>query len=248
MKMKILVTNDDGIHSEGLHVLTEALKMAGEVIVVAPDRERSSVAHALTMHRPLRVKRIKENYYAVDGTPVDCVILGVYMLRPERPGIIASGINKGENMGEDILYSGTVSAALEGTIMGIPSFAISIVSRRDFKFKSAAEFALRVVRFIERKGLPGEILLNINVPNLDTDQIRSYMITRQGKRIYGDVVHEKTDPRGRKYYWIGGNEMSFEREKGTDFDAVSQGYVSITPLHPNLTCSPSLTEMKTWEI
>lgn len=222
--------------------------MAGEVIVVAPDRERSSVAHALTMHRPLRIERIRENTYAVDGTPVDCVILGAHMLRPERPGIVASGINKGENMGEDILYSGTVSAALEGTIMGIPSFAISTVSRRGFKFKSAAEFALRVAKFIQRNGLPKQTLLNINVPNLEASQIRSYRVTRQGKRIYGDVVCEKTDPRGQKYYWIGGNELNFEREEGTDFDAVSQGYVSVTPLHLNLTCSSSLREMETWDI
>jgi len=246
--MKILVTNDDGIHSEGLHGLAEALRTAGEVIVVAPDRERSSVAHALTMHRPLRVERLRENTYAVDGTPVDCVILGVHLLRPARPGIIASGINRGENMGEDILYSGTVSAALEGTIMGIPSFAISMVSRKNFKFKGAAEFALRVTRFIQKNGLPRDTLLNINVPNLDADQIRSYRITRQGKRVYGDVVHEKIDPRNRKYYWIGDNEISFEKEEGTDFEAVSQGHVSITPLHPNLTCSSCLSEMESWEI
>jgi len=246
--MKILVTNDDGIHSEGLHALAEGLKTAGDVVVVAPDREKSSVAHALTMHRPLRVKRIKENFYAVDGTPVDCVILGVHMLRPERPGIVASGINKGENMGEDVLYSGTVSAALEGTMMGIPSFAISLVSRGVFKFEGAAAFAIRIARFIERNGLPRETLLNINVPNLDPDQIRSYRITRQGKRIYGDVVYEKTDPRGGRYYWIGGNEPGFEVEEGTDFEAVSQGCVSITPLHPNLTCSPSLREMGNWDI
>jgi len=246
--MKILVTNDDGIHSEGLHVLAEALMSAGEVIVVAPDRERSSVAHSLTMHRPLRVEKVRENTYAVDGTPVDCVILGVYMLRPERPGIIASGINKGENMGEDILYSGTVSAALEGTIMGIPSFAISSVARRDFKFGGAGEFALRVARFIQRNGLPQETLLNINVPNVEAGQIQTYRITRQGRRIYGDVVDEKTDPRGRTYYWIGGNALSYEREEGTDFEAVSRGYVSITPLHPNLTFSQRLPEMETWEI
>ncbi len=174
--------------------------------------------------------------------------MGVHMLQPERPALIASGINRGENMGEDVLYSGTVSAALEGTIMGIPSFAISLASRKDFKFKSAAEFALQMARFIQRNGLPRETLLNINVPNLDRDQIRSYRITRQGKRIYGDVVSEKDDPRGKKYYWIGGNELSFEKEEGTDFDAVSQGYISITPLHPNLTCFSCLDEMKSWKI
>jgi 5'-nucleotidase len=189
-----------------------------------------------------------ENCYAVDGTPVDCVILGAYLLRPERPGIIASGINKGENMGEDVLYSGTVSAALEGTIMGIPSFAISMASRKDFKFNSAAEFALRVARFIERNGLPRDTLLNVNVPNLDRDQIRSYRITRQGRRIYGDVVYEKTDPRGDTYYWIGGNQPGFERAEGTDFDAVSQGCVSITPLHLDLTSHRNLKQMETWSL
>ena len=246
--MKILVTNDDGMHSEGLHALADALKEAGDVVVVAPDRERSSVAHALTMHRPLRIRQVKKSYYAVDGTPVDCVILGVHLLGPERPGLVASGINKGENMGEDVLYSGTVSAALEGTIMGIPSFAISLVSRSEFKFEGAAGFAVRVARFIERNGLPKETLLNINVPNLNPEQIQSYRITRQGKRIYGDVVYEKTDPRGGKYYWIGGNEPSFEKEEGTDFDAISQGLVSITPLQPNLTRSPSLSEIEDWNI
>jgi 5'-nucleotidase len=246
--MKILVTNDDGIHSEGLHALADALKAVGDVVVVAPDREQSSVAHALTMHRPLRVERIRENTYAVDGTPVDCVLLGAHLLQPERPVMIASGINKGENMGEDVLYSGTVSAALEGTIMGIPSFAISLVSRQDFKFRGAAEFALRVARFIEKNGLPKDTLLNINVPNLETDQIQPFRITRQGRRIYGDVVYEKTDPRNRKYYWIGGNDLSFEREEGTDFEAVSHGCVSITPLHPDLTSSSCLREMKSWEI
>jgi 5'-nucleotidase len=151
-------------------------------------------------------------------------------------------------MGEDVLYSGTVSAALEGTIMGIPSFAISMASRKDFKFNSAAEFALRVARFIERNGLPRDTLLNVNVPNLDRDQIRSYRITRQGRRIYGDVVYEKTDPRGDTYYWIGGNQPGFERAEGTDFDAVSQGCVSITPLHLDLTSHRNLKQMETWSL
>jgi 5'-nucleotidase len=246
--MKILVTNDDGIHSEGLHALADGLTEAGEVVVVAPDRERSSMAHALTMHRPLRVRKIRKNYYAVDGTPVDCVILGTYILQPEKPGIIASGINKGENMGDDVLYSGTVSAALEGAMMGIPSFAISMASRKDFKFETAAQFALRIVRFIERRGLPRGILLNVNVPNLDADQVRSYRITRQGKRIYGDVVYEKTDPRGGTYYWIGSHEPGFEEEEGTDFDAVTQGYISVTPLQPNLTCPVTVKSMEQWDL
>jgi len=246
--MKILVTNDDGIHSEGLHALADGLREAGDVVVVAPDRERSSMSHALTMHRPLRVRKIRENTYAVDGTPVDCVILGTYILQPEKPGIIASGINKGENMGDDVLYSGTVSAALEGAMMGIPSFAISMASRKDFKFKTAAEFALRIVRFFERRGLPKGILLNVNVPNLNADHIRSYRVTRQGKRVYGDVVCEKTDPRGGTYYWIGSDEPGFEREEGTDFDAVAQGYVSVTPLQPNLTCPVTMKSMEQWDL
>jgi 5'-nucleotidase len=246
--MKILVTNDDGIRSEGLQVLAETLKAAGEVVVVAPDREMSSVAHALTLHRPLRVEGLGKDTYAVDGTPVDCVNLGVHLLRPDRPGLVVSGINRGENMGEDILYSGTVSAAFEGTIMGIPSLAISLAGRRDFRFQGAADFALRAARFVQKNGLPKNTLLNINVPNTDPDKIRSYRITRQGKRIYGDVVHEKIDPRGRKYYWIGGNDMSFEKDQGTDFDAISQGHVSVTPLHPNLTCVPCLEEMAEWNL
>ena len=246
--MKILVTNDDGIHSEGLHALADGLKEVGDVVVIAPDRERSSVAHALTMHRPLRVRKVQENYYAVDGTPVDCVILGAYILKPDRPHIIASGINKGENMGEDVLYSGTVSAAIEGAMMGIPSFAISMAARKDFKFETAAKFAIRIVRFMTRKGLPRDILLNINVPNLEADQVRSYRITRQGKRVYGDVVYEKTDPRGKTYYWIGSHEPGFEEEEGTDFDAVSEGYVSVTPLQPNLTCSVTMKSMEQWDL
>jgi 5'-nucleotidase len=221
----------------------------GNVFVVAPDSEKSAIAHSLTLHRPLRVEKIKRNVYAVDGTPADCIHLGVNTILPERPRLIVSGINKGGNLGDDIIYSGTVSAAFEGTLLGIPSFAISLVSRSHFKFDVAAQFALRVARHILRKGLPRNTFLNINVPNLDEKEIKSYKITQQGRLIHnGDGVIEKMDPRGRKYYWIGGGQLIFDKGRNTDVDAVSKSYISITPLNLNLTNYSSMREIKKWRI
>ena len=226
----ILVTNDDGIHSKGIIVLAKALQEIGNIFVVAPDSEQSAVAHSLTLHRPLRVDKIKKNFYAVDGTPADCIHLGVNTILPKRPRLIVSGINKGGNLADDIIYSGTVSAAFEGTLLGIPSFAISLVSRSHFKFDVAARFALRVARYIMRRGLPKNTFLNINVPNLDEKEIKSYKITQQGKLIHdGGGVIEKVDPRGRKYYWIGGGEMIFDKGRNTDVEAISKSHISITP-------------------
>ena len=201
----ILVTNDDGIQSKGIMALAKVLREIEDVLIVAPDIEQSAVAHSLTLHRPLRVEKIKKNFYAVDGTPADCIHLAVNTILPERPRLIVSGINKGGNLGDDIIYSGTVSAAFEGTLLGVPSFAISLVSRSHFKFDVAARFALRMARSIIERGLPKNTFLNINVPNLDEKEIKSYQITHQGRLIHnGDEVVEKVDPRGRKYYWIGG--------------------------------------------
>jgi 5'-nucleotidase len=166
---------------------------------------------------------------------------------PERPYLIASGINKGGNLGEDITYSGTVSAAFEGAFYGIPSFAISLVSKDDFKFETAATFALRVARFILKNGLPKDTFLNINVPNLDEDGVRSYRITKQGRRIYGDAVAEEVDPVGKRYYWIRGHR-GFESMEGTDFEAISNHYISITPLHLDLTDYSSFEETKKWRL
>src|SRR5512144_2760276 len=177
----ILATNDDGIYSKGMIVLAKALQGLGDVFVVAPDREKSAVAHSLTLHRPLRVEKIKKNFYAVDGTPADCVHLGVNAILPERPRLIVSGINKGGNLGDDITYSGTVSAAFEGTLLGIPSFAISLVSRSHFKFEPAARVAVRVAKRVVEKCLPDDTLLNVNVPNHNKNEIRSYKITQQGR-------------------------------------------------------------------
>lgn len=248
-RLIILVTNDDGIHSKGIIILAKFLQEMGEVFVVAPDREKSAVAHSLTLHRPLRVEKIKKNFYAVDGTPADCVHLGVNAILPNRPRLIVSGINKGGNLGDDIIYSGTVSAAFEGTLLGIPSFAISLVSRSHFKFDVAAQFALRMARSIIQRELPPKTFLNINVPNLEERDIKSYKITQQGRFIHGgDGVIEKVDPRGRKYYWIGGGQLIFNRGRNTDAEAVSKSFISITPLTLDLTNYSSMRELKKWRI
>jgi 5'-nucleotidase len=247
--LKILVTNDDGVHSKGLIVLAKALHEIGDVFIVAPETEKSAIAHSLTLHRPLRVEKMKRNVYTVDGTPADCVHLGVNSILPERPRLVVSGINKGGNLGDDITYSGTVSAAFEGTLLGIPSFAISLVSRSHFKFQTAARFAVKVARYILKKGLPKDTLLNINVPNLKEEEIKSYKITQQGRWVHnGSAVIEKLDPRGKKYYWIGGGQLVFDKRKDTDFGAVSHSYISITPLHLDLTHYPSIQQLRKWRL
>ena len=230
--MRILVSNDDGIHSEGLLILARALERIAEVWVVAPDREQSAVSHSLSMGRPLRRKRINAlgpRFFAVNGTPTDCILLGTGKIMPERPRLIVSGINKGENLGEDITYSGTVSAAIEGTILGIPSFAISLVARRNFHFAPAASFAVRLARNLLRHGLPRNTFLNVNVPG--KRKPRSYKVTRMGKRIYGEAVQEKLDAGGKKYYLIGGNDPGYADTENSDFLAIARGFISITPLH-----------------
>ncbi len=246
-KPLILISNDDGIHSEGLYALAKAMRKLARVVVIAPDRERSGVSHSLTLQRPLRVDRIKPGIYAVDGTPTDCINLAVNKILREKPALVASGINKGGNLGDDITYSGTVSAAIEGRLLGIPSFAISLVTRNNFRFDIASMVATDIAREILAKGLPEDTLLNVNVPNVAENEIKGIKITRQGKRIYSDAVVEKTDPRGRKYYWIAGEEIGFENRKGTDILAVNSDYISITPLHLDLTNYKSLRQLRYWE-
>lgn len=240
--MRILISNDDGIHSEGLLALAAALEELGEVWVVAPDREQSACSHALTMGRALRRKRLKAlgpRFFSLNGTPTDCVLVGVSKILPAPPQLIVSGINKGENLGADVTYSGTVSAAIEGTILGIPSFAISLVARRDFNFGPAAAFARRLSRNILRHGLPRNTLLNVNVPNGPRPP-RAYRITRLGKRVYGESVREKEVRHGRKYYLIGGNDPGYLDTEDSDFKAISGHYISITPLHLDWTDYGSL--------
>lgn len=244
----ILVSNDDGVHSEGILTLAKALKRVGEVFVVAPDRERSAASHSLTLHHPLRVTKISYNMYAVDGTPTDCINLAINGILLKRPDIIVSGINKGGNLGDDVTYSGTVSAAMEGTLMGIPSIAISLAARDDFNFKQAARFAVRLARCVFKNGLPKDTLLNVNVPDVKDKEIKIYKITKLGKRVYGDAIVEKIDPRGKKYYWIGGDNMKWTGGKDTDFEAIANKYISITPIHLDLTNYSAFKEIHEWKL
>ena len=232
----ILVSNDDGIHSAGLTVLADALAPLGEVVVVAPDREQSACSHALTLHRPLRIDEVRPGRYAVDGTPTDCVNLAINAILRRRPALLVSGINRGANLGDDVTYSGTVSAAMEGTLLTVPSIAVSLVGREAFDFGIAAAFAARLAQWVLAHGLPDDTLLNVNVPQEFAGSApQGVAVTRMGRRRYGDAIVEKTDPRGRKYYWIGGEDVPFVAEEGTDFHAVHQGLISVTPIHLDLT-------------
>jgi 5'-nucleotidase len=247
-KKVILVSNDDGVHSIGLHQLVEALQEVGEVVAIAPDRERSAASHALTLHKPLRVDEIRKGIFSVNGTPTDCVNLGVlYLLKKKRPHLVVSGINKGGNLGDDVTYSGTVSAAMEGTLLGIPSIAISQLGEGIFHFESAARFAVSLSRLVLEEGLEKEVFLNVNVPNLPPEKIKGTRITSLGKRVFDDsTIVENTDPRGRKYYWIGVNGMTWEKRKNSDHEAVEQGAISVTPLHLDLTHHPTIERLNKW--
>jgi 5'-nucleotidase len=239
--VSILLSNDDGITSEGLLALREALADLDEIWTVAPDRDQSAVSHALTLHRPLRIEPVGPRAFAVDGTPTDCVNLAINgILRGQPPRLAIAGINRGANLGDDITYSGTVSAAMEATLLGVPAIAISLVSRDRFDFGAAAACARRLATAVLRDPLPPDTLLNVNVPEGAADQIKGLALTHQGKRRYSDAIVEKVDPRGKKYYWIGGGEVDFVAAEGTDFSAVHSGLISITPLHLDLTNYGSL--------
>ncbi len=242
---RILVTNDDGIYSEGLKKLAAALREVGEVIVVAPDREQSAASHALTLNHPLRLLQLAENEWTVDGTPTDCVNLAVqYLLRDRRPDLVVSGINFGPNLGDDVTYSGTISAAFEGALLNIRSIAFSATIGENFSFDRCARFAAGMVgQMIDRPADPA-IVLNVNFP---LGEFRGVRITRLGKRIYTEGVVERLDPRGRKYFWIGGEPPVWKEGEGTDFAAVDQGLISITPLHLDLTHHPSIERLKELE-
>jgi len=233
--MVILLSNDDGIHSEGLMALEESVRHVGEIYTVAPDRAQSSMSHALTLHRPLRVHELGTRRLSVDGTPVDCVKLALTGLLPVRPELVISGINKGPNLGDDIIYSGTVSAAIEGALLGIPAIAVSLVTFKDFDFRTAAEFTATLIQRIAERDIPPKTLLNVNVPPIPKRDLKGWRVTRMGKRHYSENIVERVDPRGVKYYWIGGDDLGFSNDDGTDCQTVHEGYISVTPLQVDLT-------------
>lgn len=244
--MLILLSNDDGIHSEGLTCLKETLEKDHEVFVVAPEKERTCISHAVTIHKPLRIKSLSDNTFCTNGTPADCICLALNKILPKKPDLIISGINRGPNMGQDVHYSGTVAAAKEGAFMGIASMAVSISARDNFYFKDASMVVNRLLELFIRdsKKIFKDVFLNINIPNLPFNKIKGFLVTRLGKRVYNDIVTERIDPRGNKYYWIGGNGDTYEHIEGSDFIAVENGFVSITPISLDITNSYYIDELK----
>ncbi len=230
-KKRILLTNDDGYFSDGLRALRKELSKKHDVFVVAPDREQSASSHSLTLNRPLRVKEIDKRFFATDGTPTDCVMLAIHMLfKKQRPDMIISGINHGPNLGDDVTYSGTVAAAIEGSILRIPSIAVSAAGWEPGRSMNAAsKFVGRLVASFEEFGLEPTTFLNVNLPDHNGRAYKKYEFTELGFRQYKDIVIHKTDPRGIPYYWIGGRPK-WRTTKGSDFEAVQRGVVSITPL------------------
>ncbi len=238
--MRIVLTNDDGIYSEGLQALRKRLEEEHEIYVFAPDRERSATGHAITLHHPLRAEIVKfseskSECYSIDGTPSDCVKLGIEGILKELPDLVISGINKGPNLGTDVIYSGTVSAALEGMMMGIPAIAVSLVSHGNWDFSCAANFTAQVVEWIEKKHIQRPRLLNINIPSLTQEEINGVAITKLGKRTYKNSFEKRIDPRGKVYYWLHGEVHDDLEEEGTDLLAIKNNKISITPIALNLT-------------
>ena len=240
----ILVSNDDGIHAEGLRTLVAALRPLGEVTVIAPDREQSATSHSLTLHRPLRVRSTADGILSVDGTPTDCVLLGVHGFLKRPPALVVSGINHGPNMGNDVLYSGTVAAASEGAFLGIPSIAFSLASWDSRDFSAAGRVAHDLVKRLLDRGIPRGMCLNVNIPPIPFEKIRGTKVVRLGRRVFRDVIVEKKDPRGKAYYWIGGEDPTWEHDEASDFHAVSEGYVSVTPLTFELTDYKGIVELE----
>ncbi|MDZ7337853.1 MAG: 5'/3'-nucleotidase SurE [candidate division KSB1 bacterium] len=253
-KVRILLTNDDGIASPGLYALYEELRRVGEVIVVAPDGERSAVGHAITISEPLRVWPYEKNGkvfgYAVAGTPADCVKIAFWALLKDqqKPSLVVSGINLGSNTGINAIYSGTVSAATEGAILGVPSFAISLTTYENPDYGPAARFARSLARLVLKKGLPKGVYLNVNVPAVPAEQIRGVVITSQGQAVYREQYQMRRDPRGRAYYWLTGTKIDLERDESVDDGAIQQNKVSVTPIHYDLTNYAFIEELKRWNI
>ncbi len=244
--MKILVSNDDGYMARGIVTLAEALAEIAEVILMAPDRNHSGASNSLTLHSPLRVRQVEENRYFVNGTPSDCVHLALSGYLPDDPDIVVSGVNHGANLGDDVIYSGTVAAAMEGRFLGLPAIAVSLVGQHGKHFDTAARVACDLVKRLQSDPLPGDIILNVNVPDLPFDELAGVEVTRLGFRHRSEPLIEEKDPRGRTIYWIGPAGPGQDAGPGTDFEAVERGAVAVTPLKVDLTRHESLPQLKDW--
>lgn len=250
--MKILVSNDDGIYSKGIFALAEALKQLGEVIVVAPLTEQSAVGHAITMKIPLRVTKHYRGGghffgYAVDGTPADCIKMGIRNIMQEQPDLVVSGINHGSNTAINIIYSGTVSAAREAAIMDVPAIAVSVASHEVDDFSYAAKVAKIISAKVLNEGLPKGTMLNVNIPNLPEDKIKGILVTKQGLSKWDDIYEKRVDPYGKDYYWLTGNLINTDTELDRDQFAVQNNYVSVTPIHFDLTDYNTYNKIKDWK-
>lgn len=250
--MKILLSNDDGINAGGIRVLAEHLSCEHELFIVAPDRERSASGHSLTLHKPLRAEPLP-NYlknvkaWQVNGTPSDCVKIGLLSLIPDKPDLVISGINRGANLGTDILYSGTVSAAMEGAFMAVTSIAVSITSFEENYYETAAIFITKLIKQIQNKFIPPYTVLNVNVPDMPIEEIKGIKITKLGVRKYNDFF-EKIRLHGKSYYWFKGDIIKIDNPADSDIFAIESNYISITPLHYDLTLYSFIDEMKTWMV
>jgi 5'-nucleotidase len=240
---RILITNDDGISAPGIKALEQSLAQVGEVTVIAPEREMSATSQSISLHTPLRIHRIDDRHYAVGGTPSDSVILALYKILPHRPDLVVSGINPGGNMGENVVYSGTVGGANEAAVHGVPSFAISLASRKDLDFSSAAAFAAQLAAKILEEGLPPGVCLNVNVPR---GEVRGVRITRQSQKISQNLVVEQKDPRGRPHYWLDETVELTDVEPDSDYGAILAREISVTPLQVDRTHDPSLNHISRW--
>lgn len=244
----ILVTNDDGVNAPGIRALLSDLRAIAEVVVAAPDRERSAASHSISLDRPLRVDELETGVFSIDGTPVDCVYLGLLHLVPRRPALVVSGINNGYNLGSDVFYSGTVAGAVEGALRGVPALAVSLERRRPQDFSHAASFVGALAAELVRRGpgaLPDASLLSVNLP---PGPVRGYRVTSLGRRVYRDQVEVRQDLRGRSYYWIGGPEENATDLPGSDCSAVREGIVSVTPLGLDLTHARLIGELVDWQV
>lgn len=244
--LNIIVSNDDGVHAEGIRTLASALATIAKIQVVAPDRNRSGASNSLTLSRPLRYQKLDNDYYSIEGTPTDCVHLAINGLFEEEFSMVVSGINAGANLGDDVLYSGTVAAAIEGRFLGLPAIAVSLVSHHPKHFITAAEVAKQLVLRVQNNPLPAQTILNVNVPDLPLNEIQGFQVTRLGSRHKAEAAIRDLDPRGHEIFWFGPPGPECDAGQGTDFHAIGAGYVSITPLLLDLTHYNAFDQVSGW--